>query len=234
MPDQPISDQATEPQATHPYVSFRTLLNLFDKMAGAGTPPRIDRSYLGGSEGSKTQVLSALRYFGLIDANGSVKETLTALVNEPDERPERIKAILHQYYPEAIALGKQNATQAQLEETFAGLSGSTRRKAVAFFLKAAEYAKVNLSPNFKPPRERGRPKGSRTKKKGSQSTMKDDSTPTHQAQSVTSTEDQQRSRYVELLIEKAEGAEELDVGLLDRIERLLGFPESEPLDEDTE
>ena len=189
-----------------------------------GTPPRIDRSFLGGSEGTKTQLLAALKYFGLIAANGTVNEELAELVRNPAERPNRIKNLLFQYYPDAIALGEQNATQAQLEEAFAGLQGSTRRKAVAFYLKAAEYGKIKLSPNFRNPRERGRPKGSKTRKPkdsgGSSPAAGDRQEP------PIAPEEAQRARYVDLLMKRAESEDNLDTDLLDRLERLLGFSEA--------
>jgi hypothetical protein len=54
-------------------------------------------------------------------------------------------------YPDALALGR-DATQAQLDEVFRGydgISGSTTRKAITFYLHAAQFAGVPLSPFFK-------------------------------------------------------------------------------------
>lgn len=136
-----------------PYISFRTLLNLIERMADHGTPPRIDRSFLSGSEGAKTQVLAALRAFGFIDADGNVTPVLTEMVKNPDDRKELFRALLEKHFPEPVRLGSINATQGQLQEAFKeyGITGDTMRKAVAFYLRAAEFAGVPVSPNFKTP-----------------------------------------------------------------------------------
>src|SRR2546428_665337 len=56
-----------------PYISFRTLLNLVERMADEGIPRRIDRSYLGGLSGAyQTQVMAALRSLGLMTDDGAV------------------------------------------------------------------------------------------------------------------------------------------------------------------
>lgn len=136
-----------------PYISFRTLLNLVERMADNGTPPRIDRSFLSGSEGAKTQVIAALRSFGFIDADHNTTPLLTTMVKNPDQRQEIIKGVLEQHFPEPVRLGSINATQGQLEDAFRayGITGDTMRKAVAFYLRAAEFAGIPVSPNFKTP-----------------------------------------------------------------------------------
>lgn len=136
-----------------PYISFRTLLNLVERMADNGTPPRIDRTFLSGSEGAKTQVIAALRSLGFIDADHNTTPLLTTMVKNPDQRQEIVKALLEQHFSEPVRLGGINATQGQLQDAFKayGITGDTMRKAVAFYLRAAEFAGVPVSPNFKTP-----------------------------------------------------------------------------------
>jgi len=56
-----------DPKPAYPYASFRTVLNLLDRfMAEGGVPVRIDRGVLTGSEQSKTQLIAALKFLGLI------------------------------------------------------------------------------------------------------------------------------------------------------------------------
>jgi hypothetical protein len=138
---------------TPPYVSFRTILNLLTRMADNGIPPQIDRSFLSGSEGGKTQVITALRSLGLVEQDGRVTELLIDLVQKPQERPALIAGLLREFFPKPVDLGLVNATQRQLEDAFAeyGIRGDTMRKAIAFYLRAAEYADVPLSPNFRTP-----------------------------------------------------------------------------------
>jgi hypothetical protein len=75
------------------------------------------------------------------------------MAQEPASRPELIGEMLRQQYPSVVALDA-NATQGQLEEAFkdAGISGSTIRKAINFYLQAAEFAEIPVSRHFKTPR----------------------------------------------------------------------------------
>src|SRR5688572_25220016 len=119
-----------EDKFTPPYISFRTLLNLVERLE-QGIPPRIDRSFLSGSEGGKTQVLAALRSLGLIGPDGEVQPGLVELVNDRDGRAAWIKDLIEHLYPKPVQLGTMNATQRQLEEAFEefGIRGDTLRKA---------------------------------------------------------------------------------------------------------
>ena len=139
-----------------PYVAFKTLLALWDRMATEGAPGRIDRSFLTGmSGGYQTQVLNAMRWLGLIEGqDGSLQPEMYDLI-DPDQRKNALKTLLKGRYPEAMKLGDERATHGQLVETFRdkyGLAAETQDKAIAFFLAAARYAEVELSPFFKKPR----------------------------------------------------------------------------------
>jgi hypothetical protein len=144
---------SAETKPAVPYIAFATLRHLIERLAEEGLPPRIDRSYLKGSEGGKTQVLQALRSLELIDQHGTVTDDLTRLVNDDENRPQLVADRLASRYPGLLELGKVNATQSQLEDELrkGGVSGDTLRKAAAFYLKAAEYAGVTVSPNWKTP-----------------------------------------------------------------------------------
>lgn len=146
----------SETQTAAPYFAFKTLTNMIERMEEHGPPPRIDRTFLTGMSGAgQTQFISGLRSLGLIDPeDNTVLPPLTALVENPDQRPELIGELVRTRYPEAVELGKTKATTGQLVEVFAehyGVRGDTARKAIAFFLKAAEYGGVPVSPNFKTP-----------------------------------------------------------------------------------
>jgi hypothetical protein len=136
-----------------PYISFRTLLNLVEKMADQGAPPRIDRSYLSGSEGGKTQVIAALRSLGFISTDGDVTPLMREMVKNPNERARIIRELLERHFPEPVRLGSINATQGMLQDAFKayGITGDTMRKAIAFYLRAAEFADVPVSQHFKTP-----------------------------------------------------------------------------------
>ncbi len=206
-----------------PYISFRTLLNLIERMATEGVPPRIDRSYLTGlSGGYQTQVMAALRSLGLTSDGGAVTQRLLDLADYPDKRKELMGQIIRERYPEAWALGQENATQAQLEETFkpSGITGATLRKAVAFYLHAANYADIPLSPFFKTPSAtdtRAAPRRRRAR------TTTPAQAPPPPAPPAETTPEALRRRYIEMLLKRVEEQEQMDDKLLDRIEGLLGY-----------
>jgi len=139
-----------------PYISFAQLDNILDRMATEGVPARIDRSYLGSWSGSSQgHFLKAAQSLGLRDEHGRPTELLKQLVENKEGRPEIIGGILREKYPEALRLG-QDATQQQLDEVFReayGLSGSTSRKAITFYLHATKFAGIPTSPFFKTPRQ---------------------------------------------------------------------------------
>jgi hypothetical protein len=147
-----------EPQKwVPPYISFTTLLNLLDRMRDDdGAPPQIDKSYLKGmSGGYQSQVLASMKAVGLIDKDGKVLDSLTALVaaKDRDARVPLIAAMLQEFYPEPVRLGTIKATQGQLVDAFKewGIGGDTLRKAIAFYLAAAKYAGVKVSTLFQVP-----------------------------------------------------------------------------------
>ena len=63
-----------------PYVSYRTFRNFIDGLQ-MGIPARIDRSYWGDrySGSSGTQLMTALRFLGLIDSHGTPTTRLRQL-----------------------------------------------------------------------------------------------------------------------------------------------------------
>jgi hypothetical protein len=216
-----------------PYTAFRNLLNLLERLE-ANMPPRIDRSFLTGSGAVNTQTLKALRSLGLIDEGGVVQPRLIELATNPEDRPALIARMVEHFYPKPVALGKVNATQKQLEESFDDMevTGDTRRKAIAFFLKAADYGKLTLSPYFKTPSSRG--SGSGPRKQTSRKTTKREKIETGEAGEGGKDRstggagpqlDSLKMRYIEMLMKKAEGSDGLDAELLNRIETLLGFTE---------
>lgn len=147
-----MSDQTTTDEFVPPYISFAQLENVLERMRNEGVPARIDRSYLASWSGSaQAQFLKATQSLGLRDEHGRPTDTLKRLVTEVDERPAIIGDIVRAKYPGAVALG-DDATQSQLEEVFReypGISGSTTRKAITFYLHAAKFAGIPTSPFFK-------------------------------------------------------------------------------------
>jgi len=136
-----------------PYVSYRTFLNFIDRLQ-QGIPSRIDRSYwsdkLSGSTG--TQLMSAVRFLGLIDASGTPTSRLRQLVSAKDvQRTEILRQITSETFRFLFegSFDSQTATYAQLEEVFHRtfeLTDSVSRKCVKFFVALSSDAGIPLSP----------------------------------------------------------------------------------------
>ncbi len=136
-----------------PYISYRTFQN-FTEGLQQGVPARIDRSYWGdrvsGSTG--TQLMAALRFLGLIDANGTPTSRLRQLASARGaQRIEVLRTIISQAFNflEDGDFDSQTATYAQLVEVFHHtfeLTDSVTRKCVKFFVAFASDAGMPLSP----------------------------------------------------------------------------------------
>lgn len=220
--------------ATLAYASFGTLLNLVERMEREGIPRRIDRSFLSNLAGGvQAQLIHAMKTLGLIGPEEEVLEPLHELVTQPENRQALVRRLLAQHYDWVPALGS-NATHLQLDEAFKErgprLGTHTRRKAITFYLHAAKYAEVPVSPFFKgktvgnasasrrAPSRRGKP----TRQKS------DGASPDQVGVGTRSAESEMRQRYFEVLLKKAEDSEQLEDGLLDRIEKLIGLEEVTP------
>ena len=159
-----------------PYIAFSTFLSFIKGLAKTGIPSRIDKSLLRNmSGGNQSALISALKWFGLIDDAGVPSKSLEALVKAGDAVAPLFKEMLPVAYT-FMADGTVNlerATGSQIEEKFKayGLSGSTIVKAMAFFLSACKEATVPLSAHIKLPKIARTNGGVKAKaKKGRQTT----------------------------------------------------------------
>jgi len=136
-----------------PYVSYRTFRNFIDGMQQQ-MPARIDRSYwsstLSGSTG--IQLMAALRYLGLIDANHRPTAQLKSLASaKGEQRAALLKEITTGAFGFILqgSLDPQNATYAQLEEVFHDrfqCASEVTRKCIKFFITLSSDAGITLSP----------------------------------------------------------------------------------------
>ncbi len=135
-----------------PYVSYRTFRNFIDGLQ-SGMPSRIDRSYWGDrySGSSGTQLMTALRFLGLIDSSGMPTNRLMQLVSAKGaQRAELLKQISHSTFDFLAnkSLDPQSATFSQLEEAFYDcyqVSGDVGRKCIKFFVSLESDAGIPLS-----------------------------------------------------------------------------------------
>lgn len=136
-----------------PYVSYRTFQNFLDGLQ-MGTPARIDRSYWGDRYSGSTgvQLMSALRFLGLVGNDGTPTVRLKQLVlAKGAQRAEVLRQVVSASFGAVMekSIDPQVATYAQLEEAFYNMyqvSGDVARKCIKFFISLESEAGVPLSP----------------------------------------------------------------------------------------
>ncbi len=134
-----------------PYISYRTFRNFLDELQ-QGIPARIDRSFWGerlsGSTG--TQLMAALRFLGLIDANSTPTNRLRSLVYaKGTQRTDILKQMTNESFAFLFSsVDPQTATYAQLEEAFRHsfqMTSDVSRKCIKFFVAIAGDSGFSLS-----------------------------------------------------------------------------------------
>lgn len=134
-----------------PYLPFASFLTALDQLA-QGMPNVIRKDVFPSHSGLlQGQVISALRFFDLIDEHGTpLGERLErlALERETEQRRANIRPLLRSAYADLIKLDLAKVTPSQLDAAIAGygVTGDTKKKAKIFFLKAAKFAELKLSP----------------------------------------------------------------------------------------
>lgn len=220
-----------------PYMSYRGLINLLNKLKASGLPSVFDKSYFGNQSGSLTaQIRSTLKSLGLISDDYAPTAQLMALV-EADEtdRKALLAHIARSKYGDALALG-ENATAGQLISVFRarGLSGATVDKAISFYLAMLDDVGIPVSPHFKgrvsasnaTPRKTKPPRA--PAERSSEMNLPGEAA-IEIAQAKTSTKEKQRADYVDMLMKLAESADgDAQENLLNRIERALQLQDESP------
>lgn len=137
-----------------PYIAFKTLTDVVDRMAEEGPPTRVDATYLDNYAGGyRPTVIGNLQSMGLLKKTLEPEQKLLDLVaaTEPD-RKALYAALFRDLYPDILSMAL-NSTQGEFLEAFAsrGASGDTRRKAISFFLKGCNYAGIEVGKMWKTP-----------------------------------------------------------------------------------
>jgi len=136
-----------------PYLPFKTFLSSLDALSH-GVPPKIDRT-LWRSQSGVTQglIMNTYRFFALVeddDESDSSSGDLEQMAKHPDKRPEILRSLIEAQYWEILQdhdLTKMTLKMldSAFEKAFS-VSGGTKQKAITFFLKAARFASMPLSP----------------------------------------------------------------------------------------
>ena len=133
-----------------PYLPFSSFLTALDQLAQA-VPNIIRKDVFPSHSGLlQGQVISALKFFDLIDEHGAPRgNKLERLaLEDTDQRRASLRLLLKSGYAEVIKLDLGKVTPSQLDAAFGayGVTGDTKKKAKIFFLQAAKFAELNLSP----------------------------------------------------------------------------------------
>ena len=130
-----------------PYVPFKTFLTALDALEAA-IPNQLDRSvwpsYSGAIQG---QLLGAFRFLGLMDEGNCPTPALAELISKRGARRELLRGLIESHYRSLVALDLMRTSPRQLDDAMRqyGLSGATHKKAISFFLQAAQFAGMPLS-----------------------------------------------------------------------------------------
>lgn len=143
--------QTTEQMRTPAYVSFKSFTSFVADQKEHGLPSRIDRSVLTKfSGGVGNQLISGLKFLGLIDEDQSAGPELNTLVDAygTEEWSPELEKLLKRAYAPVLACDLANATPAQFHEAFKNsyqAATDVMRKCEAFFLNAAQAAKIPIN-----------------------------------------------------------------------------------------
>jgi hypothetical protein len=133
-----------------PYLPFQTFWSFIGELCAKPLPPQIDRSMMGSKSGTdQSNLMGALKFFGLVGDHSEVKPALTAFASIDEAgRKQALMSMLRQRYPNQFEVSDKNGTEKQLLETFDPYTGDTKRKAMTFFLHAARFSGIEVSPHF--------------------------------------------------------------------------------------
>src|ERR1039457_646030 len=137
------------------YVSWKTFQNSIEALSKAEIPNVIDKSVFPGMAFSvQNQLFTGLRFLGLIDEKNKPLPDLLELADPvEDHRKKKLKEILQQRYADLFPLNLKKTTPSEIEKKMAesyAMVGDTKEKAVRFFISAAEYVGIELSPLLSP------------------------------------------------------------------------------------
>jgi hypothetical protein len=151
-----------------PYISYSSFRTMVGHLKELGVPTQIDSSVLGNFSGTvKTQLLTALRFLGLVEQGGRTGPKLNGLA-EAFQTPQwspALTAVLREAYKPIVALDLKTATPNMVDKAFRDEYGATdqvRQKCITFFLHAAKDAAVGLSVHLTNKTRRPGKRGPRT------------------------------------------------------------------------
>lgn len=160
------SVQGGDRKSVPPYISFMMFLNHLEWLEKEGIPLRFDRSFwsrkYNGNNGP--QLLSALRFLGLLDTGDVPQDSFQGLVNaRGDDRKKILTKILQERYEHVSFDALPRATPGMFTEWMSKypIEGETKRKTESFLVNALKFVDFPIAPAIKK-RARNRPSKSTT------------------------------------------------------------------------
>lgn len=146
-----MTKESTPNDPVAPYVSFKTFQSGVQALRNHGLPAKIDRSVWASKSGAdQAALLSAFRFLGLIGPDGSTRSPLEMLTKAREataEEKNALREILERAYADLFKANLKTLTPAQFSEAIGnyGSQGSTRDRAMRFFVKAGEFCDIEMS-----------------------------------------------------------------------------------------
>jgi hypothetical protein len=132
------------------YVAFGAFVSALDDLSRSSLTGALSRAECGAvSNSTWSQLTRTLRFFNLIDDDNVPTESLKSLVRAPNRKPI-LRALLKRHYPDLFSVDLSRLRLSRLEKLLAdrGISGATLSRARSFFLGAARYSGIRLSPEL--------------------------------------------------------------------------------------
>jgi hypothetical protein len=143
------------------YIPWETFKGFIGHLKATVVPSHIDKSMMPAEMPALTrgQVQTALKFLGLVDLAGQVRQPLRTLVGayDTDGWPNAVKVMIQEPYSEIIGdLNINTATPQQVDERFSdvGVTGQMLQKSLRFYLSALKDANVPCSPHLGARRKR--------------------------------------------------------------------------------
>lgn len=142
-------------KAVPPYATYKSFSNFINGLREHGTPKHITKSMLPGSNSGKAAMSATLATLGLVNGKDEPTELMLQLTDSENNYSTTLKKILEGSYGFLSdgSLDIANTTTDKVVEKFKelGAGGSTITKCMAFFLSAAQDAKITVSRYVKTP-----------------------------------------------------------------------------------
>ena len=171
------------------YISWKTFQNAIEQLSKAELPNVIDKTvFIGMSFSNQNQLFTGMRFLGLIDDKNRPTPDLEALATQDEAaRKHKLKEIIQHRYAELFALNLKKTPPDELDKKMAesySVSGLTRDRAVRFFVGAAKYLNIEMSPLLAGKTANGSPRGAVKKRVQRKQTFSSAGTPFNQGEST--------------------------------------------------